>query len=148
MRWLGVVMAVVLGTPWGAGASVWAAGSADEAPHAHQMEAAAVVTEDAVLKEQIAKVDEALATIHEQMAVRRQALQQAMTEGQKASLYAELDGLRKEHDLLERLLHELLDEARATEWTAIDAALARVKSYERVQERATRREEALRDRKE
>ena len=126
----------------------WAAPAAEESHHAHEAAAmAAVSTDDPVLKEQIAKVDQALAQIHEQMAQSRQVLQQATTEAQRASLYGALDGLRKEHDMLERLLHELVEEATATEWTKIDEALKRARSFERSQEKAYQQEETVRERK-
>lgn len=108
--------------------------------------AASVATDDVVLKEQIAKVDQAIQELHGRMVERRQAIQQVTDKTKKAALDAELDGLRKERDMLERLLHELVEEARATEWTAVDQALARAKSLERRQEEAYQRQEALRDR--
>lgn len=113
--------------------------------HSHGA-ALSVVTEDETLKEQIVKVTEGLEQIHQEMAIRRRAIQTETDEMKKAALYGELDGLRKEHDLMERLLHELVDEATATEWTAIDEALSRVKAIERYQEREYRREEVIRDR--
>lgn len=118
---------------------------AEELPHSHEA-ALHVSTEDPVLKEQIVKVHEVLVSLHTQMAQRRQRLQQTTDETQRVGLYAELDGLRMEHDLLERLLHELVDEAKATEWTAIDEALQRAKRFERAQERTYKREEDLRER--
>ena len=118
----------------------------EEAVHTHE-EALSVATEDPVLKEQIVKVTEGLEQLHEQMAQRRQALNASIDEVQKTALYAELDGLRKEHDMLERLLHELVDEATATEWTKIDEALKRARRFEWSQEEAYQKEENLRERK-
>lgn len=117
----------------------------EEEPHEH---AVTVVTEDLVLSEQIASVTDALEKLHRQITQRKKALQAAATDLQKASLYAELDGLRKEHDMLERLLHELVEEATATEWTKVDEALRRVRGLERYQEKQQRREDVLRDRRE
>lgn len=116
-----------------------------EEAHPHS-EALEVATEDAVLKEQIRRVNDGLAELHMQLAARRKALQQETDPAKKSALYSELDGLRKEHDMLERLLHELVEEARATEWTQIDEALRKIKSYERRQEHSYEKEEALRER--
>lgn len=124
---------------------VRAAGEPDETSHGHAA-ALAVPTEDLVLKAQIVAVAGALGTIHEAMAQRRRAIQQAAGGPQKAVLYTELDGLRKEHDMLERLLHELVEEAQATEWTKIDEALKRAKPFERRQEEQSKREDDLRER--
>ncbi|MBI3615137.1 MAG: hypothetical protein HY211_01340 [Candidatus Omnitrophica bacterium] len=118
----------------------------EETPLTHE-EALNVATEDEPLKQQILKVNDALRQIYEQMVQKRKALNAVPNEAQKASLYAELDGLRKERDMLERLLHDLVEEARATEWTQIDAALKRAKAFERYQERAYQKEEVLRERR-
>lgn len=124
----------------------YAAEPEEETTHTHE-EALSIATEDPVLKEQIVKVTEALEQLHRQMAQRRQALNASTDEVRKAALYAELDGLRKEHDMLERLLHELVDEATATEWTKIDEALRQARRFERSQEGAYQKEENLRERK-
>lgn len=117
-----------------------------ETVHSHD-EALQVPTEDPVLKEQIAKIHAALQDLHIEMARLRKELQTPSLDDRRAgSLYGQLDGLRKEHDSLERLLHELVEEAQATEWTEIDEALKRVKQYEQTQERQYRQEEVLRDR--
>ena len=139
------VGAMLLVGMWAIGVPAGAVEPPDDASGTHAL-AAAVVTEDAVLKEQITKVDQAIQELHARMVEHRQAIQQAADEAKKAALYAELDGLRKERDMLERLLHELVEEAKATEWTAIDQALARAKVLERRQEGASRRQEVLRDR--
>ena len=118
---------------------------AEEGLHAHE-EALQVETEDPVLKEQIVKVGEAIGQLHEQMAQKRRAIQAAADQAEKSTLYAELDVLRKEHDMLEGLLHELVEEARATEWTKVDEALSRVEEIRRRREYEERREEVLRDR--
>ncbi|MBI1952685.1 MAG: hypothetical protein HYS41_00990 [Candidatus Omnitrophica bacterium] len=105
-----------------------------------------VATEDEVLKEQIAQVHQGLLEIHQAMAKRRRTLMAETNEVRKANLYAEIDGLRKEYNLLQDLLFELVDEATATEWTKIDEALKRVRRFERYQERAYQKEENLRER--
>lgn len=129
--------------------SLYAADPTEGDKEAHSHEAALqVATEDPVLKEQIAKVTEGLQTLHRHMAQRRQAIQKETDAVRKAALYVELDGLRREHDALERLLHELVEEAKSTEWTTIDEALKRVRPTERYNEKETRKEEVLRDRRE
>jgi len=123
----------------------WAAEPSEEAPHSHDA-ALTVATDDPVLQEQILKIHQTLGVLHEQMTQRRRALQYTPDQMRQATLYAELDGLRREHDMLERLLHDLVEEAKATEWTTVDEALKRARSVERSQERAYQREEALRER--
>lgn len=108
----------------------------------------AIHTEDEDLKAQIFKVNDALENLHRQIAQQRKQIQAAATDAERARLYARLDALRKEHDMLERLLHELVDEATATEWTKVDQALKRVRELERYQEKQQRREDVLRDRRE
>ena len=119
--------------------------SEEEETHTHS-EALNIVTEDQELKEQIEKVAEGLGELHQQMAQRRKMIQSETSEAKKVAWYAELDGLRKEHDLLEGLLHELVEEATATEWTKVDEALKRAREFERHQEHAYQREEGLRER--
>jgi len=117
----------------------------EETPRAHE-EALTVATEDEQLKQQILKINEAVGQIYEQMAQKRRALNAAPSETQKAALYAELDGLHKERNMLERLLHDLVEEAKATEWTKIDEALKRAKAFERYQERVYQKQEVIRER--
>ncbi|GEM_PF-5472822 len=133
-RWL--VVATLIG---------WCGGAALPA-QAAQEETLSVATEDPELQEQISQVNQALEEIHQQLVARKKALQMVLSDAQKARLYDELDGLRRERDMLERLLHDLVDEAQATEWTAIDEALKRARAAERPQERAVQREENLRER--
>ena len=129
-----------------AGLCPWPAVAQSEEESHHHEEALQVPTGDPVLQEQIVQVTNALEGIHQQMAQRRQAIQKETDEARKAALYAELDGLRKEHDMLERLLHELVDEAKATEWTKIDEALRKTRPQEQRQEERYRQEESIRDR--
>jgi hypothetical protein len=65
-----------------------------------------------------------------------------------AKLNEEVDVLRKESQELETLLHDLVEEARLSEQTAIDEALAQARSLEQQQERQAQREELIRDRQE
>lgn len=143
-RWLAVGLFLWL-VSGGAGLAGSFAAESEEEAHSHE-EALAVVTEDTVLKEQIVKVTEGLRTIHDEMARRRKAIQAETDGARRAALYAQLDAVRKEHDALEDLLHDLVEEARATEWTKIDEALRRARAVERYEERRYRQEEVLRDR--
>lgn len=128
------------------GASLYAAAPLEEEmTHAHDT-ASQIVTEDAELKDQIVKVEEALSALHPEMARLRNAIKQEPDPARKAALYAELDSLREDHDALERILHDLVEEATATEWTKIDEALKKARSIEQYQEKASRREEVIRDR--
>lgn len=146
-RWLFV--AALLGFGWVAipAQAAQEEDLAPEAPHSH-LKTLSVATEDQELQYQILKINDALEELHQKMAVRKKAIQIAPSDARKATLYAELDGLRKEHDMLERLLHDLVDEAQATEWTKVDEALKRVRDLERYQEKQQRREDVLRDRQE
>ena len=109
-------------------------------------EAMTLVTEDEALKEQIIQLDQAAQNLHHQIAQLRATIQGIADQVQKAKLYAELDGMQKELRSLEQLLHELLDEAKATEWTKIDEALKRANRFDRMQERVYERQEVIRDR--
>ncbi len=126
------------------GFSALAKGDSDTATH---KEAVNLATEDVVLKEQITKIDVELGKLHEQTARIRKTIQQTTDQSQKTALYGQLDGLQNEQKSLERLLNELIGEAKATEWTKIDAALKRAKKSELYQEREYEREEAIRDRR-
>lgn len=103
---------------------------------------------DAELEEQIQEVQEALSAIYQQMVRRRDALKKTTDAAIKASLYDEFERLRKEREDLEALLHDLVDEAKLSEQTAIDAALARARWLERQQEYHAQKEELIRDRQE
>lgn len=109
-------------------------------------EAINLATEDAVLKEQIIKIDQATQDLHHQIVQVRQTIQQTTDQAEKAKLYAQLDDLQKDQHSLEQILHELLEEAKATEWTKIDAALKRAKRFERYQEEVYQKQEVIRDR--
>lgn len=144
-RWLFV--ATFIGCGWVAvpAQAVREANIAPEEPHSHP-EALSVTTEDQELQEQILKINDALEDLHRQMAQRKKVLQATTSDAEKTTLYVALDGLRKERDMLERLLHDLVEEAQATEWTVVDEALKRARAAERPQERAVQREENLRER--
>jgi hypothetical protein len=106
------------------------------------------VPADPELEEQIQEVQEALNTLYQQTVRRKEALKKTQDAAQKAKWYKELETLRKEHQELEALLHDLVDEARLSEQTAIDEALARARWLERQHEQWERKEELIRDRQE
>jgi predicted nucleic acid-binding Zn-ribbon protein len=106
------------------------------------------VPADPELEKQIQEVQEALGAIYQQMVRRKDALKKATDAATKAALYDEFERLRKEREDLEALLHDLVDEARLSEQTAIDEALARARWLERQQEYHAQKEELIRDRQE
>ena len=103
---------------------------------------------DPELEEQIVEVQNALKAIYQQMVRRKETLKKTQDATAKATLYDELEQLRKEREDLEALLHDLVDEAKLSEQTAIDEALARARWLERQQEYQTQKEELIRDRQE
>lgn len=103
---------------------------------------------DPELEALLEEVQDALGTIHQQMVRRKERLDQTQDAAARAVLYEELEALRKERDELQSLLHKLVEEAKISERTAIDDALARARWLERQQEYQAQREELLRDRQE
>lgn len=103
---------------------------------------------DTELEDQIVEVQDAISEIHKQMVRRKASLERTPDAAAKAALYDQLEVLRKERKNLESLLQDLVDEARASEKTAIDEALARVRWLERRREQLEQREELIRDRQE
>ena len=103
---------------------------------------------DPELEEQIVEIQDALKAIYTEMVRRKELLKKTQDATTKATLYDEFERLRKEREDLEKLLHDLVDEAKLSEQTAIDEALARARWLERQQERHTQREELIRDRQE
>jgi hypothetical protein len=106
------------------------------------------VPADPELEAQIKEVQEALGTVHKQMVRRKDALNKTQDPTTKAKLLEEFDRLRRERDDLEALLHDLVEEAKLSERTAIDEALARARWLERRQEYQEKKEETIRDRQE
>ena len=104
------------------------------------------VPTDPELEHQIQEIQEALGIIHQQMVRRKEALNMTQDATTKATLYDEFERLRKEREELEQLLHELVDEAKLSEQTALDEALARARWLERQEEIRQQREEIIRDR--
>jgi cell division protein FtsB len=79
------------------------------------------------------------------MVRRKELLKKTQDPATKATLYDEFEQLRKEREDLEALLHDLVDEARLSEQTAIDEALARARWLERQREYWEKQEELKRD---
>lgn len=106
-----------------------------------------LVPADPELETQIMEIQEALSTIDKQIVRRKEAVENASDPAQNATFYHELELLRKERNSLEALLHNLVDEAKASERTAIDEALARARSLERQREYQEQKEELIRERR-
>lgn len=106
------------------------------------------VPADPELEQQIVEVQDALKTINEQIVRRKRAVDEAKDASGKATLYEELERLRRERSVLQRLLDELVEEAKLSEQTAIDEALARARWLEQQRERHEKKEELIRDRQE
>lgn len=106
------------------------------------------VPADPELEEQIVEIQQALGAINRELVRRNEAVEKTADAEQKTRLYGELDLLRKEHRSLEGLLNDLVDEAKASERTEIDEALARARWLERQQEQWYQKEELTRERKE
>jgi hypothetical protein len=104
------------------------------------------VPADPELEAQIQEVQAALGAIHQQMVRRKETLQKTADAATKANLYDELERLRRERDDLEALLHDLVEEAKRSERTVIDEALARARWLERQDQYREQREELIRDR--
>ena len=104
------------------------------------------VPADPELEAQIVEVQEALSTIDKQIVRHKEALGKTQDPATKTSLYEQLELLRKERNELEALLHDLVDEAKLSEQTAIDEALAHARWLERQQEYQEKKEELIRDR--
>lgn len=105
------------------------------------------VPADLELEQQLTEIQQALQALHEQIVRRKQALNNTQEPTVKTTLYHEIELLRAERDKLEALLHDLVNEAKASEKTAIDEAIARARGLERQQEYWQRKEEATRDRR-
>ena len=106
------------------------------------------VPADPELEALIEEVQDALGTIHQQMVRRKEAIHKSQDATAKTKLYEEFERLRKDREDLEAVLHDLVDEAKLSQRTAIDEALARARWFERQQEYQTQREELIRDRQE
>ena len=107
---------------------------------------AMVIPADPELEQQIHEIQDALTAIYQQMVRRKEALKKTQDPATKATLYEEFERLRKDREDLEALLHDLVDEAKLSQRTAIDEALARARGFERQQEYQQQKEELIRDR--
>ena len=105
------------------------------------------VAADPELEAQLTEVEQALQDIRAQIVRHKQFVNTEPDPAAKANRYQEIEQLRIEHNKLEALLHALVDEAKASERTAIDEALARARSVERQQEQWQQKEELLRERR-
>lgn len=103
---------------------------------------------DPELEDQIKEIQEALSGIYQQMVRRKEAIHKTTDSAARARLYEEFEQLRKDRDDLEQLLHDLIDEAKKSERTIIDEALAKARWLERQQEYQQQKEEIIRDRQE
>ena len=101
---------------------------------------------DPELEAQIQEVQNALTAIGKEMVRHKDALNKAQDPTANSKLADEVEALRKERKELEALLHDLVDEAKLSEQTAIDEALARARWLERQQEYYDKKEESIRDR--
>jgi len=104
------------------------------------------VSADPELEEQIEEIQDALTFLHKDIARHKEALHKTEYTATQTTLQAQLDSLLEERDTLESLLYQLVDEAKASEWTAVDKVLRRAEREERQQERLERREEIIQDR--
>lgn len=103
---------------------------------------------DPELEAQIKEIQDALSAINMQIVRRKELLRTMQDAAAKSKTYEELDTLQKERRELDALLRNLVEEARISERTAIDEALARVRWLERQQQYWDQKEEVLRDRQE
>ena len=101
---------------------------------------------DPELEALIEEVQDGLKTIHRQMVRRKESVDQTQDPATKAAGYEELEALRKERDELRGLLNKLVEEAKISELTEIDEALARARWLEQREERWEKKEEIIRDR--
>ncbi len=101
---------------------------------------------DPELEALIKEVQEALNGVHQQMVRRKELVKQTKDPAAKATLYDELERLRKERSELQALLNQLVEEAAVSQRTAIDEALARTRWLEQREERWEKKEELIRDR--
>jgi len=146
-----LMMVCAAGLCWAATQQAWAEEPTQRAPSNEALQEEPwlepiPIPFDPELEQQIQEVQDALGAIHRQMVRRKETIDTAQDPAKKAALYAELETLRKEREDLEALLHDLVDEAKASQRTTIDEALARAKWLERQQDYQEQKEELIRDR--
>ena len=148
---------LVLGLALGLSGPLFAAEESSPKPSSQKLESEKPETEkpwmqpipvpaDPELEAQIVEVQGALSTIDKQIVRHKEALGKTQDPATKTNLYEQLELLRKERNALEALLHDLVDEAKLSEQTAIDEALAHARWLERQQEYQEKKEELIRDR--
>lgn len=103
---------------------------------------------DPELEQQIEEVQGALGAINKQIVRHKEQLKHEEDPAAKAKVYDTLEALREEQEDLKALLDDLVGEAKASQRTEIDEALARARWLERQREQWEKREELIRDRKE
>ena len=104
------------------------------------------VPADPELERQIEEVQDALKTVYKQMVRRKETLKQTDDLATKDLLHQELEALQRDRKELESLLRDLVEEAKVSQRTAIDEAIARARWWEHQQERWDKQEELIRDR--
>ena len=103
---------------------------------------------DPELEHQIEEVQDALSAINKQLVRHKEQLKHEEDPAAKAKVYDTLEAFREEREDLEAVLNDLVEEAKASQRTVIDEALARARWLERQQEQWYQKEELTRDRKE
>ena len=147
----GGVLAVALGLSLSGGIALYGASSSPQKP-AEETESKEPVLKslpvpaDPELERQIEEVQDALKTVYKQMVRRKETLQQTDDLAKKDLLHQELEVLQRDRKELEGLLRDLVEEAKVSQRTAIDEAIARARWWERQQERWDKQEELIRDR--
>ena len=106
-----------------------------------------LVPQDRELEKQIKEVQDSIFTLHQQMVRRKLTLSETDGVEDRNELMQEIELLTKERDMLEGILHDMVDEARATEWTVIDQALERSRKLEFLLDLEEIKEEAVSDRR-
>ena len=103
--------------------------------------------EDAVLEGQITQVSREVEKINLRMARLKKELREITDGTRQTAIPSELDRLRGERGTLQELLDRLVEAGKADEEKVIDQALQRARKLERIQERASEREEIRYDRR-
>ena len=101
--------------------------------------------EDAVLKEQIARVQKGLVVLNQQISEDEKTLLQETDETKKTALSGKLKDLEKDRKVLEKLHRQLIEEQRAEEEATIDEALERVRDFRKDREETSREDQIARD---
>ncbi len=103
--------------------------------------------EDTALEGQITQVSREVEKINLRMARLKKELREITDGTRQTAIPSELDRLRGERGTLQELLNRLVEAGKADEEKVIDQALQRARKLERIQERASEREEIRYDRR-